>query len=95
MSPITIERVSSDGLTIETWRFCVIDTQIILDDYTKVIRPSRRHKGTATGHYNRLSARENTLDEADVPWDEALASEALLLHMKRMKVGRWKTDFGR
>lgn len=54
---IHIEKTSPDGLTVETWRFCVIDTQIILDDYAKVVRPTRRHKGTATSHYNRLSPR--------------------------------------
>ena len=92
---ILIEKKSDDGLTVETWRFCLIGNHLVLDDYAKVVRPTRRHKGTAVSHYNRLSSRESTLDEAQVPWDEAIASEALVAYMQQIKVGRWKTDFGR
>ena len=92
----TIEKISEDGLTVETWRFCVIDTRIILDDYRKVVRQSRRHKnGTVTGHYNRLSARESTLTETNVPWSDEIAKEALNLFVQTLRVGRWQTDFGR
>lgn len=96
MSYILIERSSEDCLTVEKWRFCVIDTRIILDDYTKVVLPSRRHKiGTEVAHYNRLSERKNTITETEVPWDDSIASEALAAYVKQVKVGRWKTDFGR
>lgn len=92
---IHVEKKSDDGLTVETWRFCLIGNHLVLDDYAKVVRPTRRHKGTATGHYNRLSARESTMTEADVPWSPELAEEALRLYTATIRVGRWQIDFGR
>lgn len=91
-----VSKKTEDGLTVETWAFCLLDNMLVLDDYKKVIRPTPRHKnGNVVAHYNRLFVRVSTIEEADVPWSSELAGEALLHYMATIRVGRWKADFGR
>jgi hypothetical protein len=90
-----IEKTSPDGLVVERWRFCLIDKCLVLDAYTKTVRPSKRHKGAVAHHYERLNERDSTISEEQVPWSQELADEALRALTSSIRVGRWKTDFGR
>jgi len=90
-----IEKTSQDGLVLEWWRFSLIDQCLVLDAYVKTVRKSKRHKGIQEQAYVRLFARDSTISEEQVPWSQELAEEALRVLTSSIRVGRWKTDFGR
>jgi hypothetical protein len=92
---IEIQKKSDDGLTVEMWRFSLIGNHIVLDEYCKMTRPTRRHKGKVASRYNRLVMRESTLAEADVPWSTDIAEEAMRLYVATLRVVRLSIDCGR
>lgn len=89
----TIEKTSEDGLDSEKWKFMLLDTDLVLDEYAKATRKTRRHGWLQTGRYSRLNRRDSTLTEAQVPWTQELANEALQRLFGFFHVGRWEADF--
>jgi hypothetical protein len=92
---ILVSRESPDHLTQETWGFVLIDEKLVLDTYTKGVKPTKRHKPVRQVYYSRLNSRDAPCPEAEVPWREDVNAEALAQLLALFKVGRWKADFGR
>jgi hypothetical protein len=96
MKMIDVIRKSDDGFIVNRWTFITIDNDLVLDGYEKFKLPSRRHKiGKPIASYSRLFGSRSSIFEADVPWPDDVREEALAKHVSTIRVGRWKTDFGR
>ena len=97
-----IEQISEDGLSSQTWRFCVIlspsTVDVVLDAYTVSSRATKRHRFRTDGQksYNRLQrSYDFCLPESEVPWSEDLVSQVQQKMMSFVRIGRWQKDFGR
>jgi hypothetical protein len=89
VSPICVVRVSEDGLEQQSWRFCLIDLEVILDQYSKGKLPSKRHRVLHNeAHYDRLSLRASTMKLAAVPLPDDVAAEARKQVTDQVKVVR-------
>ena len=72
----TYKKVSPDGLEQETWRFWLNDRLcLVLDDYERAERPTKRHGFNAIDIWTRLShSRRSTLSERPAVPDEVRAA---------------------
>lgn len=92
----TVTRESADKLSCESWRFTLLDYNLVLDAYAKGTRPTTRHKFQFGSGYSRLNSRDHRLPEADVPWPADVVEEARAAFITeinaRLRVGRWDAD---
>lgn len=70
-----ITRESPDNLSLQSWLFCMLDLDAVLDRYSLGTRPTKRHKFHTAKVYNRLSERDSTLKVAEVPVPDDVVAE--------------------
>ncbi|MEB3150553.1 MAG: hypothetical protein VKL60_16265 [Sphaerospermopsis sp.] len=80
-----------DELTFEKWRFTFMDgSRIYLDGYSLLQKESKRHKTfKVLKYYDRLSSRDSTMLESEVPFTDELKQQALSQFVSKIKVLRW------
>lgn len=79
-----------DELTLEKWRFYILDKRIYLDAYYLLQKESKRHKNFRTlKGYERLSERNSTMREGEVPFTDEIKQEALNKFVSLLKVMKW------
>lgn len=67
---IQIERENIDGLSKETWWFCINENLVgVVDSYGTFTRKSKKHGWKMGDYYNRLSRRDSLLEISQVPFD--------------------------
>ncbi len=76
------------GLDAEEWSFVVIDEQIVLQDYARLTRPTKRHKEQCRDWYDRLNTRDCKLKLDEVPLPQDVADEALRGIQSKFRVVR-------
>lgn len=94
----TVERTSLAALSREVWSFMIIDEMVVLDEYSRQSRETRRHKFRADERYVRLAGAHSyskVLSEDEVPTPEDVFDEALATARAQLKVGLWRRDFDR
>jgi hypothetical protein len=79
-----------NAVKIEVWRFCIIDNNLYLDSYVLAEKESTRHrKYNNIKRYERLSSRESTIKEDEVPFNSDIKEEALNKYFDKVKCLRW------
>ncbi len=79
-----------DELTFEKWRFIFLDKTIYLDAYYLLQKESKRHKNfKVLKKYERLSRRDSTMIETEVPFTDEIKTEALNQFVSKIKVIKW------
>jgi len=94
---IKVVREEPDRLSKREWDFALIDNKLVLDHYAQLSRASTSHKFKEEKGYGRFLSM--ALPEDEVPWTPDIADEARSLYLQavaeKVRVGRWKADFGR
>ena len=87
MSNIEVSRIEND-LRHETWTFWFDDSRgwLILNEYRKWERTTKRHKHITVAFFHRIDGRNNTVSIDQVPWSDDIASQALHEFMKRIRI---------
>lgn len=79
-----------DELTIERWGFYCTQDRIYLDSYCLLKKESKKDKKyRVIKSYDRLRERDSTLKESEVPFNEAIKTEAFNRFVSGVKVLRW------
>mgnify|MGYP003651315468 FL=1 len=79
-----------NAVKIEVWEFCIIDNTLYLDSYVLAEKESTRHrKYNDIKRYERLSSRESTMKEDEVPFNSDIKEEALNKYFDKVKCLRW------
>ncbi len=79
-----------DELTKEQWGIVFIDMRLYLDSYYLLKRDSTRHKKYhSEKKYERLSGRDSTIKEQEVPFPCNVKQEALDRFTNSIKVMKW------
>ena len=90
---ISAARTSGDDLTEENWTFCLIEQSnnlfLVLDEYTKETRKTKKHKAQVISKYTRLYDRHNTLTEKEVPWPEHIKLIAITQLQESIRAVKW------
>lgn len=91
-----VYRLSDDGLTQESWVFSVIDFKIVLSQYTKITKPTKRH-GFAWKFgmplWDRHRTRENNISELEIPFPDDVKNEVkrnVISQIEVIKSCDWK-----
>lgn len=89
-----IARISDDQLTTEIWAFSYsYDSHVLrLDEYKRLIRPSRRHRTyNLTDHYDRFGRTGSKSATFRAPLPDDVVAEArqhFLDHMATVRIGQ-------
>jgi hypothetical protein len=88
---IVLDYVSSDGLSNRQYTFWFDGSRgtLWLDDYLIQTRETRRRKFKTVRAYRRLSARDSTLTETDVPLLESVKTDAIAKLIENVQVKLW------
>lgn len=88
MQFVEIERVSEDLLTVEKWRFLFVDRgcRLVLDTYSKLVKPTKRHGFKVVEKYDRLNQRDNRMPLDEVPFDDDIAVAAYNKFIEQIRV---------
>ena len=83
-----------DELTSETYIFSThaMDSNkpiLYLDKYWVSVKESKRHKPRIVSNYSRLSSRDSSLTEDQVPLTDELKKEAIQLYISNIQVCKW------
>ena len=85
MDTISVVRNSTDGLTQEAWVFLFIGTNLVLHEFVRHKRHTKRHKFLEQGKYSRINPRDSSLKKEQVPWPQDVLDEALETFTKSVK----------
>jgi hypothetical protein len=85
MDTISVVRNSADGLTQEAWVFLFIGTNLVLHEFMRHKRQSKRHNFQLDKKYLRINARDSSLKKEQVPWPQDVLDEALETFTKAVK----------
>ena|ERR1700748_2978588 len=88
------ECISGDSLNKTTWTFQLFSDRdelaFVLNSYYKMDRLTKRHsKWDIKTRYERISGRDNNIEEKDVPMPEFLFSEIREFVNDKLKVKKW------
>jgi hypothetical protein len=85
---ITITRTSEDGLTQVQWHFFRLNSDLLVNSYEELERPSLRHKFKLAREWTRLGGRRmGAIRKEDVPLPEGIKKEALEAFVAQMAAG--------
>lgn len=78
-----------DDLTLEKFTFITLDHKLYLDTYSIRKRESKRHTYKLIKLYNRLSTRDSSMTEDEVPFTLGIRAEALQMYKDTLKCLKW------
>lgn len=82
-----------DELTIERWSFYFMYNKLFLDRYCLMHKESKRERTyKVIGRYNRLSRRDSSIGEIEVPLPEDVKQEAFNKFISEIKVLKWSEN---
>jgi hypothetical protein len=61
---------------MESWTFCLVDSVLVLDSYTRSIKEIGKRKYSIVKYYNRIMRRDSTLTMDEVPFPENVQIKA-------------------
>jgi hypothetical protein len=83
---VTVVRTSEDGLREAQWHFYRLYTDLVVNAYEELARPSLRHKFKVVRRWGRLTnRRENSISQGDVPLPADIKAEAIEKYVAEMK----------
>jgi len=93
MATLIVEKVI-DELTIETFEFYQTENKLYLDKYFIRKRESRRKRNYhAVIRYDRLSERDSTITEAEVPFTDEIKAMAIKQFTDSVKCLKWSERY--
>jgi len=78
-------------LAKQVWTFFLIDSELVLNSYQTMERPSKRHKWTVNAIYDRLDRRQSTMTLAEVELPDFVCVEAKQKLMAMITVVKERT----
>lgn len=78
LEQVGVHKDAEDGLNGQIWRFYLLGTKLVLDEYVQWSRPSKRHAPRTQKSWTRLrSGRDVSLiRREDVPYTAEIGAEA-------------------
>lgn len=76
LSHVQFEDPANDGLSGATWRFYLLREQLVLDEYVKWTRVTKRHGKKMGQYWSRLHARDCSMAKKDVPYTDFVGAKA-------------------
>lgn len=78
LDTVSITRTSEDGLGQVQWQFLRLNSQLIVNSYSELERPSLRHKFKSVRVWTRMgSIRESSIRKEDIPLTADIKKEAI------------------
>lgn len=86
MSRVEVETQSEDGLSGEVWTFYVhSESEMWLNAFARVSRPSKRHKWAVKEHWSRLSDRTAKITKSELKLTPEIMSMAKRAYIERLE----------
>ncbi len=91
-----IERLSEDKLTLQVWKFMLIEATLVLDSYIKSVRDStRKKKFNYADVYDRIYGRRwapNKINAVDIPIPQDVKDELWIKFTDSVKIKVEKSE---
>lgn len=89
MANLELKKVISDN-TYDEYEFYISDNIIYLDEYRrKTIKEGSKRTYIVTKLYDRITTRNNTITENDIPFDDDIRKEAVEKYCSTIVCKKW------
>lgn len=82
---VTLESSTPDGMQGEIWTFYLLGDKLVVDNYQKWVRPTKKHKPKGTGYWSRLDSRNSSMGRDTVPFTPDIAAKAKAEWLKKLE----------